>query len=398
MKERWLLDPGIVFLNHGSFGATPRAVLAVQDVYRARLEQEPVRFLVRELEPLLDAARARLAAFLGADPAGLAFVPNATAAVNAVLRSLVLREDDELLVTTHEYNACRNALEAVAARARARIVVAEIPFPIASPGEVVDRVTARVTPRTRLLLIDHVTSPTALVLPVAELVPALAARGIDTLVDGAHAPGMLPLDLARLGAAYYTGNLHKWVCAPKGCAFLHVREDRRDGVHPLAVSHGANSPRTDRSRYHLEFDWTGTFDPTGWLAVPAAIDFMAALRPGGWPALMDRNRALARRGRDILAAALGVEPPAPDGMLGSMAALPLPDGTATTAASLYGDPLQDALLARHSIEVPVVAWPRPPKRLLRVSAQAYNEEREYERLAAALGEELSTRPRGRSRP
>ena len=398
MREHWLLDPRIVFLNHGSFGATPREVLAVQDGYRARLEQEPVRFLVRELEPLLDAARARLAAFLGADAAGLAFVPNATTGVNAVLRSLALAEGDELLVTTHEYNACRNALDAVAARTRARVVVADIPFPVASAGDVVERVMAGVTARTRLLLIDHVTSPTALVLPVGDLVRALAARGIDTLVDGAHAPGMLPLDLGGLGAAYYTGNLHKWVCAPKGCAFLHVREDRRDSVRPLVVSHGANSPRADRSRYHLEFDWTGTFDPTGWLAVPAALDFMGALLPGGWPALMERNRALARRGRDILAAALGVAPPAPDAMLGSMAALPLPDGSATTAASLYGDPLQDALLERHSIEVPVVPWPRPPRRLVRVSAQAYNEEGEYERLAAALLAELNTPRPGRSRP
>ena len=390
MREHWLLDPGIVFLNHGSFGATPRQVLAVQDGYRARLEQEPVRFLVRELEPLLDAARARVAGFVGADAAGLAFVPNATAGVNAVLRSLALAEGDELIVTTHEYNASRNALDAVAARAGARIALVEIPFPITSPGEVVDRVMARLTARTRLLLIDHVTSPTALVLPVGELVSAVAARGIDTLVDGAHAPGMLPLDLARLGAAYYTGNLHKWVCAPKGCAFLHVREDRREAIRPLAVSHGANSPRADRSRYHLEFDWTGTFDPSAWLSVPAAIDFMGALLPGGWPALMDRNRALARRGRDILAAALGVAAPAPDTMLGSMAALPLPDGTQATAASLFGDPLQDALLERHHIEVPVVAWPRPPRRLVRVSAQAYNGEGDYERLAAALREELRT--------
>ena len=385
MKEHWLLDQDVVFLNHGSFGATPRPVLAAQDEYRARLESEPVRFMVRELEPLLDAARARLAGFLGAPADGIAFVPNATTGVNAVLRSLPLGEGDELLVTDHEYNASRNALDAVAAAARARVVPVAIPFPVASADEVAARIFERVTPRTRLLLVDHVTSPTALVLPVAALVREMSARGVDTLVDGAHAPGMLPLDLASLGAAYYTGNLHKWVCAPKGSAFLYVREDRRAAVRPLVVSHGANSTRIDRSRYFLEFDWTGTFDPTGWLAVPAALDFMGSLLPGGWAGLMAANHALAKEARGILADALGIAAPAPDAMLGSMAALPLPDGRATQPASLYGDALQDELLFRFGIEVPVVPWPRPPKRLVRVSAQAYNEASEYRRLASALG-------------
>jgi isopenicillin-N epimerase len=391
MKEHWLLEDGIVFLNHGSFGATPRAVLEVQDRYRAQLEREPVRFMVRELEPLLDDARRRLASFLGADPEGLAFVPNATAGVNAVLRSLPLATGDELLVTNQEYNACRNAATYAAERAGTRLVVADVPFPITTPDDVIRTVMERVTDRTRLVLVDHVTSPTAVVQPVASLVAALAARGIDTLVDGAHAPGMLALDVAAVGAAYYTGNLHKWVCAPKGAAFLHVRADRRESVRPTVISHGANSARRDRSRYHLEFDWTGTFDPTAWLAVPAAIDFMGSLLPGGWPELRRANHALALRARDILASALRVAPPAPDEMLGSMAALPLPDGSATTAASLYGDPLQDALLERFRIEVPVVPWPRPPKRLIRVSAQIYNEDSDYRKLAEALTVLLPTR-------
>jgi isopenicillin-N epimerase len=384
VKEHWLLDPDVTFLNHGSFGATPRAVMRVQDGFRLRLEREPVRFLVRELEPLLDDARRHLAAFINADLEGLAFVTNATAGVNAVLRSLDLDKHDELLVTDQEYNACRNAVDYVAGVAGARVVVVEIPFPISSADEVVTRVMARVTDRTRLFLVDHITSQTALIMPVERIVRELLARGIDTLVDGAHAPGMFPLDVRAIGAAYYTGNLHKWVCAPKGAAFLHVRQNRRAGVRPVSISHGANSQRTDRSRYHLEFDWTGTFDPSAWLAVPAAIEFMGSLLPGGWPELMGRNRALALRARDILAAALNVEQPAPDDMLGSMAALPLPDGSSTTAASLYGDPLQDALLDRFKIEVPVVPWPQPPKRLIRVSAQVYNEIGEYEKLAEAL--------------
>jgi isopenicillin-N epimerase len=384
MKEHWLLDPEITFLNHGSFGATPLAVLSRQDEFRSRMEREPVRFLVRELEPLLDEARGELARFVGADPEDLAFVPNATAGVNAVLQSLDLTPDDELLVTNQEYNACRNAIDYVAGRSGARVNVVEIPFPIDDPEVVFERVVAGVTDSTRLLLIDHITSQTALIFPVERLVAEMNARGIDTLIDGAHAPGMIPLDLRAIGSPYYAANLHKWVCAPKGAGFLHVRPDRRDGIRPVAISHGANSPRIDRSRFHLEFDWTGTFDPTPWLSVGEALRFLPSLVDGGWPEVMQRNHALALRARDILCHALEIEKPAPDDMLGSMAAFPLPDGTATEAPSLYGDPLQDVLLEQYRIEVPVVPWPHPPKRLLRVSAQLYNRVEEYERLASAL--------------
>ncbi len=368
MRQHWTLDPDITFLNHGSFGATPRVVLEKQNELRAQMEREPVRFFVRELEPLLDDARGQLAGFLGADPQGLAFVPNATAGVNAVLRSLDLDKHDELLVTNHEYNACRNALDYVSTVNGSKVVVAEVPFPIASPDIVVERIMEKVTDRTRLLLIDHITSQTALILPVERIVKELSARGIDTLVDGAHAPGMIPLDLRTIGAAYYAGNLHKWVSAPKGAAFLYVRENRRMSVHPISISHGANSTRRDRSRFLLEFDWTGTFDPTPWLCVPESLRVMASLVEGGWPEIMRRNRELALRARDILTS----DKPAPDEMLGAMAAIPID----------ADDQLQDRLLFEHKIEVPIMPWPQP---LLRVSAQLYNTIEEYERLKAALG-------------
>lgn len=384
MKEHWLLDREITYLNHGSYGATPIAVLAKQDEFRTQMEREPVRFMVRELEGLLDDARQTLADFVGADTAGLAFVTNATAGVNAVLRSLDLDERDELLVTNQEYDACRNSLDYVAQVAGAKVIVVDNPFPASSSGGIVQRVLDRVTSRTRLLLIDHITSQTALIHPVETIVREMSSRGVDVLIDGAHAPGMLPLRLRELGAAYYTGNLHKWVCAPKGAGFLYVRENRRAGVRPTSISHGAGSTRTDRSRFHLEFDWTGTFDPTAWLAVPESLRVMASLVDGGWPEIMRRNHALALRGRDILTKALDIDAPAPDDMLGSMAAMPLPDGNATSAPSMYGDALQDSLLDQFKIEVPIVPWPHTPKRILRISAQLYNEESDYERLADAL--------------
>jgi len=352
-----------------------------------------MRFFVREYEGLLDAARQELAAFVGADAANLVFVPNATAGVNAVLRSLTLHPGDELLTTDHEYNASRNALNFVAAQAGARVAVAELPFPITAPDQVIAAVLAQVTDRTRLLLIDHVTSQTGWVMPIALLIQKLAQQGIDTLVDGAHAPGMVPLKLAELGAAYYTGNCHKWLCAPKGAAFLYVQPDRQSGIRPLAVSHGVNSPRTDRSRWHLEFDWTGTADPTAYLCVPTAIHYLKLLLPGGWAELMQHNRLLTIAARKVLSDVLQASLLCPEMMLGSMAVVPLPDGSCQT--------LYDALVDRFAIQVQVMPWHKSPNRLLRVSAQLYNSQAEYEYLARAvaqvLQEELRSIDRSRNK-
>lgn len=394
--RHWSLDPGVAFLNHGSFGATPIPVLEAQQTWRARLEAEPVRFMVETLEAAMDKARDALGRFIGADPDDLAFVPNATTGVNTVLRSLPLREGDELLTIDHEYNAVRNALQFVADRAGARVVTVPVPFPLGGADEIVEPVLAAVTSRTRIAVLDHVTSATGLVLPVERLVRELAARGAETLVDGAHAPGMLELDLESLGAAYYTGNLHKWVCAPKGAAFLWVRRDRQEGVRPLVISHGANSPRQDRSRFRLEFDWQGTTDPSAWLAVPAALAFGDALVPGGWDGLRRRNRGLALEGRDLLCEAIGVPAPAPDALIGSMASVPLPWETSpfsVQGVDLYGDPVHGALLAS-GIQVMLTPWPQRPdggrwRRLVRVSAAAYNDRSEMELLAGELARVLA---------
>ena len=389
LSRHWDLDPDTVFLNHGSFGACPRVVMQTQSALRAELERQPVRFMHRELEGRLDHARGALADLVGCPASDLAFVPNATTGVNTVLRSLSFAPGDELLTIDQTYNACRNALDFVAARSGARVVTVAIPFPIAGPELVVERVLAAVTERTRLLLIDHVTSPTGLVLPVAELVQRLAARGIDTLVDGAHAPGMLPLDLQRLGAAYYTGNCHKWLCTPKGSALLYVRPDRQDRIRPLVLSHGANSTRTDRSRFRLEFDFTGTDDPTAYLCVPAALQFLRDLVPGGLDAIRAHNHALACHGRDRLCEVLGVAKPAPDIMLGSLAAVPLPLTDAPPIGPHGLDPLQLALHDRHRIEVPVMRWHNPQLRLLRISPQIYHSRAQHDWLAQALASELA---------
>lgn len=387
LRSWWRLDPEVTFLNHGSFGACPAVVLDAQAQWRARMEREPVLFLHRQIEDLLDAARARLAAFVGAAADDLAFVANATTGVNTVLRSLEFGAGDELVTTDHEYNACKNALDLVASKAGAHVRVVQVPFPVRDAQVIVDAVVGAITPRTRLLLIDHVTSPTGLVQPIEPIIRAYRARGVEVLVDGAHAPGMLALDLDALGATYYTGNCHKWICAPKGAAFLWVARPQQKKIRPLVISHGANSTRTDRSRFRLEFDFTGTLDYTPFLCVPDAIDAMGRLFAGGWAELRQRNHALVLAGRDILSRVLRVPAPAPDAMLGSLAALPLPDATPPAPPPPLGlDPLHAALFERHRIEVPVPFWPQWPARLLRISAQAYNDRTQYERLAAALVE------------
>ncbi|HYC77588.1 MAG TPA: aminotransferase class V-fold PLP-dependent enzyme [Planctomycetota bacterium] len=385
VKARWTLDPDVVFLNHGSFGACPAAVLERQAGWRARMERQPVLFLGREVEPLLDAARFALAPFLGARPDDLAFQVNASHAVSAVLRALPFEPGEEILVSDHGYNACNNAARDVAERAGAALVVANVPFPTASEDQVVDAFLERVSTRTKLAVVDHVTSQTGLVWPIARLVRTLQQAGVDVLVDGAHAPGMVPLDLDDLGAAYYAGNLHKWVCAPKGAAFLHVRADRRERIRPLSVSHGLNSPRTDRDRFRLLFDWTGTCDPTPWLCVPDALRFLGDLVPGGVIALRDRLRATTLAARDLLCAALGVAPPSPVSMIGALAAIPLPAGPpASPEPPLYLHPMQVRLWERRRIEVPFMATPDGAGWSVRISGAPYNVEDDYVRLAGAL--------------
>jgi len=397
LRPRWTLDPAITFLNHGSFGACPREVIDAQAELRAQIEREPVHFYVRSLAPLLDAARGKVAEFVGAAPADLVFVRNATSGVNAVLRSLDFSPGDRILITDHAYNACRNVLDYVAERYGVTVDVASIPFPIADPAQATQAILDTVRPKTRLALLDHVSSPTGLVLPLAEIVAGLRERGVESLVDGAHGPGMLELDLDSLGAAYYTGNLHKWVCAPKGAAILHVRRDRQAGLRPASISHGYSN-RHRGPTFHDEFDWTGTDDPTSWLCAPVAIETIAGMLPGGWPAVRERSRALALTAQQRLAQALKIDIPAPASMIGTLAALPLtPSSTPPPTSPLDVSPLQTRLFEEHSIEVPIIPWPSHPARLIRISAFLYNRAADYEELARVLPEELVRREDPESR-
>lgn len=380
-RSHWRLDPDWTFLNHGSYGATPRLLLDRQQALRDLMEEQPVAFMFRHLEPLLDRSRNALAALISAKPDDLALLMNATTAVATVVASLRLAPGDELLTTSHVYNACRNILQQSADQSGARLVIAEVPFPIASATEVETALLEAVTDRTRFVLLDHITSATGLRLPVESLTAQLEARGIRVMIDGAHAPLSTPLSVATLGASYYTGNCHKWLCAPKGAAFLWVAPELQHTVRPLVVSHGANSPRTDKSRFQLEFDWTGTADATAQLCLPEAIAFMASLHPDGVNGLMDHNRALLLAGRDHLCDRLGLAPAAPDSMLTSMATFVVPD---RIAARYTTEALYDELTLRHRIELPIMSLGEGLPMLFRISAQAYNCIGDYERLADCL--------------
>jgi isopenicillin-N epimerase len=297
---------------------------------------------------------------------------------------LKLKRGDKLLTTDHDYNACRNVLAETARRAGARVVVAEVSFPLRSGDEITEAVLRAVTPRTRLAMIDHVTSNTALVFPVRQIIRELDARGVGTLVDGAHAPGMLPLNLRELRPAYYTANLHKWVCAPKGAAFLWAREDKQACLQPAVISHGNNRPRPGFTPFQDRFDWAGTADPTPWFCVGAAIRWMRHLLPRGWRELRERNHALAVKARLILCERLEVEPPCPGSLLGAMATIPLPERFQGKPASGKIDAEQMLLYDRFGIEVPFMRFGQPERRWFRVSAQIYNSPAEYSYLSEAL--------------
>jgi isopenicillin-N epimerase len=380
MATEWMLQEGVSFLNHGSFGAVPRAVFDVQNQWRRRIEAEPIEILGRRWLDLLATAKAAIGQWLGMASSDFGMVTNATEGINAVLRSLPLGPGDELLTTNHVYNAVRQAMRHVAAQAGASYREIDIPLPATSADQIVQRVLSELSDRTRLLVIDHVTSPTALVFPIEPIAAGCERRNIDVLVDGAHAPGMLDLNVPNLGVAYYAGNLHKWACAPKGSAFLWVRPDRQHAIHPTIISHHLGQG------FEREFDWQGTFDASAWLATPAAIDFMAGF---GWDCVVRHNHDLAVSAHRMLCTRWKSEPISPlaGQLLGSMATMRLPGQLAQWTEDRL-TLLQQRLYTEHRIEAPLIRWGN--QAFVRVSCQVYNAAGDYQTLADVL-EQLASR-------
>lgn len=381
LKEQFLLDPDVVFLNHGSFGATPRPVFEEYQRWQFRLERQPVLFLGRELLDLLRAAREALGDTLHVAADTLAYVPNATVGINIVARSLSLGSGDEILTTDHEYGACDNLWEFISLKTGARIIRQAIPLPVTTPEEVVEQVWQGVTPRTRVLFMSHITSPTALCLPVEALCARARSQGILTVIDGAHAPGQIPLNLDQLGVDFYAGNCHKWLCAPKGAGFLYVRSERQDLIEPLIVSWGwgQNNTYSNDGPYLNNLQWTGTRDPSAALSVPAAIRFE---QEHNWPTVRRRCHDLVRTAVHRLSDLTGLPPLYPDdqGFYHQMATLPLPFGTdlLDLKARLYDE---------HRVEIPTIDWQGQP--FVRLSVQGYNSAEDIDRLLDALSRLLT---------
>jgi len=370
----WRLDPAITFLNHGSFGARPAAVQEHQDALRHEFERSPVVNFDRNRTEMINRAKEPVARFVGTSPEDIGFVTNTTEGINGILRSIEFKPGDELLTTDHVYNAIRQTMRFTARRAGATYTEMEIPLPISGLDEVSELIRAALSDRTRLVVIDHITSPTAAVLPIKPIIDACQDRGIDVIVDGAHGPGMLPLDLESLGCAYYVGNLHKWVCAPPGAAFLWARKDKQQDLHPAVISHFLDEGMS------AEFDWQGTRDFTPWLTAAYAIEWFE--QQFGWDHVRQHNHDLACWVHAMLADRWGTELATPiDGsMLGSMACIALPERFKSLVDEAWRVP--GFLYDRCQIECPVNEcqgrwWIRP-------SCQVYNTPDQYERFADAV--------------
>ncbi len=365
IETEWDLDPDFLTVNHGSFGATPRTVIAAQRAWQDRMERQPSRFMSTIYPAAIRDAANTLGSFLNANGADIVFVDNATTGCNAVLGSLTFAPTDTVTILSHAYGAVHNAIRHATTKTGAQIVQARIPYPNPTEDSLLAAITATFTPNTRLAVIDHITSPSAIVLPAQRIVAACHAAGVPVLIDGAHAPGQIDLDLTAIGADWYVGNCHKWLCAPKGCAFLHATPARQAGLHPGTISHGYGQG------FLAEFDWTGTTDPSRFLAVKAAIDFHHQL---GGQDLRARNVALAAQAAQHLAQRLNTQVGTTGAVAGAMATIRLPVDDPTQAHALA---IRQRLMAAGT-DAPVHAldgalW-------LRLSAFAYNQPDDYARL------------------
>lgn len=372
IRDKWTLDPVVAFLNHGSFGACPKAVLDKQTEWRARLEREPVKFLDRDSMELIPNALKSLGEFLGAPSDELAFVTNATEGIAAVVRSLDLKPGDEMITTAHAYDAIANTMNHVAERVGAKVHHLPIAMPYLDPSIIVSDIEKLLNEKTKLVVVSHITSISSLILPVNDIATLCKKRGVDCVIDGAHAPGMLDLKIESIGAPYYSGNLHKWICAPKGAGFLYARKDKQQNLHPAIISNNYGKG------FNWEFGWQGTRDITPWLTAPFAIEYMSQF---GWENIRKHNHQMATWAQKMLTEKWGVEPISPlDGSaIGSIVTIPLPKGKRIIEDRYEATAI---LYEEYGVEIPVVNV--NDRKMIRPSCQLYNVEEDYHRLAEAV--------------
>ena len=320
--KHWSLDKSVTFLNHGSFGARPIPILKKQSEYRKQLESEPLRFMMREADSLIEKSREALSGFIKCDRKDLVFVNNATTGVNTVLKSLDFTTGKEILITNHIYPACRNTINKIAKEKKLKVKEIKIPLHIYNSSDITEKVINSVNSKTALVLIDHISSIPGIRFPIEEIVNELNSRSIDVIVDGAHAPGMVPLDLKKLNAPYYTGNCHKWICSPIGSAFLYVREDKQKHIKPLVTSRMYGETQTTLSEMQYNFSWQGTYDPTPIICIADAIEFMGSLFPGRWKELMKHNHELALAAGKKICSEFNIEYPYSDDLIAGLFGVP----------------------------------------------------------------------------
>ncbi len=384
LSKHWILDNNTIFLNHGSFGATPKKVLEEQKRWQNMVEKDPVKFYEEIAPEALRKSRKAISEVVNCNLDDLALIENATSGVNIILRSLIFEEGDEIIVPNHAYQACRNTIDYVAEKWGAVVITCEIPFPIDDNQVIINKIMDCVTEKTKLAMIDTVTSPTGLRMPFEKIVEQLEAKGVHVLLDAAHGIGMIPLDLERIGASYTTSNCHKWLCAPKGSAFLHVRKDLQELIHPLIISHGRTIPLGESTRFRHEFDWMGTRDVSAWCVLPFVIEEIKRISNMSLNEIMKHNNKLLIKGRNIICEKLNITPPCPENMISSIATIKISSNKVEGVDFSEPDPLHLELLENHNIQVPVWYWPNPEGRYIRISAYLYNHEEEYEYLADIL--------------
>ena len=386
--DHWSLDQNVCFLNHGSFGATPKKIIQYQHELVKELESQPVRFLVRKSEESWVHSRSRVAAFLGAKPENLVFVRNTTSGVNTVLNSLALGKNDEVIITNHTYGACENTLNQHSIEKGFLIKKVIIDYPNFSEEQFQTALKVAVTQNTKLVLIDHVTSASAIIFPIQEVVDFFESKGVEVLVDGAHSPGMIDLNLENIGASYYVGNFHKWICAPKGSAFLYVRNDKQNKIKPLIKSH-AYKPNTLDDLWARGFFWQGTEDYSAYFSTPFSLDYFNSLLPDYWGKTKERNRQLLLKGKKILEDGLHSSAVLADHLLGFMANIYLGEFDFPTSNFNQPNELQNHLFNVYKIEVPIINFPIGSKKMwVRISAFLYNDISQYYYLAESLKESL----------
>jgi isopenicillin-N epimerase len=400
-RPLWAIDPSLRFLNHGSYGAVPREVTAYRASLLERMERDAVRFYKVDLEKLMDEWRIVLSDFVGCQPYDMAPMPNATVAIATVLHNTQWAVGDEVVLTDHEYMSGVNELRRLEASHGVKLVFAPVEYPMRDPAQVRDAVLERLTSKTKMVMVSQITSATSLIFPVAEIVAECNRRGIETLIDGTHAVGQIPLNVRAMHPTYFVGSGHKWLSSPKGTGFLYVAPHKQQGFRPLALSSRGHKIRPERALFLRDFDYVGTDDYTKVLAMTASIRFFESVVQGGWQTTMEANHRLVMQGRDILVTRLarfGLASTAPDSANGTMTTLMLPEpaGDLAKRSTQYDDALQDRLVEIYKCVIPIWRLSCDNRRVFRISAQLYNTIEEYAALADALEQELTMEAQGDS--